>query len=362
MLEVLSNFQTDPPHETYPEATALGVIGRSPKHLALLQELQHVALTDAEVLLLGETGVGKELYAKFTHSCSGRAGEFVPINCAAIPDSLFENELFGHAAGAYTDAGTKSEGLISLAESGTIFLDEVDQLTLAAQVKLLRFLQEREYRRLGENRLRRANVRVIAATNGDLQDLVSKRVFREDLYYRINVVTKRVSALRERRSDIVLLATVFWGRYCARYGRTLSISDCAMRFLQSLDWPGNIRQLENTIRSLICEAQESQVCETAVSARFEHDSQSEGSLIAQEIGELTKLPFQEAKQNVIEAFETQYLSRMLELTDGNLCRAARACGMDPRSFRRIASARNIPLDQFRDQARVSQQLRREKPK
>lgn len=326
------------------EADEMGIIGSSYEHLCLLDVLKHVATTDAELLLVGETGVGKELYAKFTHVCSSRQGEFVAVNCAAIPDSLFENELFGHAAGAYTDAAGTSVGLIELAEAGTLFFDEVDQLSHSAQVKLLRFLQEREYRRLGESHIRTANVRIITATNGNLEDLVANKTFRADLYYRINVVTKQVPALRERRSDIALLANFFLGRFCSKYGRKLSLTERGIRVLQSLDWPGNIRQLENTIRSLICELQETQICEEVLLRRFGNEKKQFACNFAKEIEELTKLPFKAAKQKLVEEFEIQYLSRMLELTDGNLCQAARACGMDPRSFRRLVAARGISRD------------------
>src|SRR5215813_14277654 len=194
------------------------LIGCSEAHCQLLDRLAKVAGTDAEILISGPSGVGKELYARYAHNCSPRGkAAFVPVNCGALPPELVENELFGHVGGAFTGARPHGEGLVAAAESGALFLDEVDSLALIAQVKLLRFLQEKEYRRLGETRLRRANLRIIAATNTDLLAAVREGWFREDLFFRLRVVPIEVPSLQERPCDIPLLLGAYVTRYAEVY-------------------------------------------------------------------------------------------------------------------------------------------------
>src|SRR5687768_202074 len=186
------------------------MVGRSTAHLEVVDRIERVARTDTEVLIIGPTGVGKELYARHLHACSHRASEaFVAVNCAGIPTQLLENELFGHAAGAYTGARSALGGLVEAAEGGTLLLDEINSLAIEGQVKLLRFLQSREYRRLGDARLRRANVRIVAATNSDLRAEADAGRFRRDLLFRLRVVPLVVKALAERTDDILPLADFF---------------------------------------------------------------------------------------------------------------------------------------------------------
>jgi DNA-binding NtrC family response regulator len=230
------------------------LLGCSEAHLQLLSLIAKVARTDAEILISGPSGVGKELYAQYVHRCSLRNGAaFVPINCGVLPPELIENELFGHVGGAFTGARPQSEGLVATAEGGTLFLDEVDSLALIAQVKLLRFLQGKEYRRLGETRLRRANVRIIAATNTDLLAAVREGYFREDLFFRLRVIPIEVPALRERACDIPVLIEEFAKRFAQTYQlpRT-SFSPAAMEKMRCYSWPGNIRELENCVNYLTC--------------------------------------------------------------------------------------------------------------
>src|SRR5262249_50794150 len=190
------------------------LIGQSAQHRALLETLAKVAPTDAEVLITGPSGVGKELYARYIHEHSGRCGAaFVPVNCGTLASDLLENELFGHIGGAFTGARPQHQGLVAEAENGTLFLDEVDTLSPANQVKLLRFVQEKEYRRLGESRVRRANVRFVAATNASLQEAVQIGAFRSDLFFRLRVVPIEVAPLCERPEDIAPL----WDEYVPRY-------------------------------------------------------------------------------------------------------------------------------------------------
>src|SRR5947209_2200897 len=240
------NGHADPSEQA---ATRLNLVGGSTLHRLMLRRLARAAGTSAEVMICGPTGVGKELCARFLHECSPRrTAGFVPLNCGALPDGLFENELFGHVGGAFTGARSSAEGLVALAEGGTLFLDEVDSLSLNAQVKLLRLLQEREYRRLGETRVRRADVRFVAASNADLTQLIHARKFREDLFYRLHVVRIDVPQLKDRVGDVALLTASFIARWSETYGLPrVELTDAALAHLRAYHWPGNVRELENCI-------------------------------------------------------------------------------------------------------------------
>ncbi len=230
------------------------VIGNSPALESVLEQVELVGPTDATVLILGETGTGKELIAHAVHSVSPRCGRpFVRLNCAAIPTELLESELFGHEKGAFTGAFTQRLGRFEAADGGTLFLDEIGDMPLALQAKLLRVLQEQEFERLGSTVTRRADVRIIAATNQNLAALVADKQFRMDLYYRLNVFPITVPALRQRSSDIPLLVRHFVGQYGARMSKHISrIPNESMDTLKRYPWPGNIRELQNFIeRSVI---------------------------------------------------------------------------------------------------------------
>lgn len=232
----------------------IGIVGQSSALRNVLQLVEMVAATDATVLLLGETGTGKELIARAIHERSRRQKQtFVTLNCAAIPTSLFESELFGHERGAFTGANMQRAGRIELADRGTLFLDEVGDMPLEVQPKLLRTLQERTYERLGSERTRSADVRLVAATNCDLEQLVEEKQFRSDLYYRLNVFPIRIPPLRERREDIPLLVQYFTHKYARRMNKQIdTIPESTIEKLQRWSWPGNVRELENLIeRSVI---------------------------------------------------------------------------------------------------------------
>ena len=237
------------PGETAHELTLTPIVGASARMQRLLKLVARVAPTDSTVLLLGESGTGKELVARSLHVLSKRAqGPFVPVNVGALPESLVESELFGHARGAFTNAAGERAGLVEEADGGTLFLDEIGDMPLSAQVKLLRTLENNEVRRIGENAPRMVDVRVVAATNRDLQTLVATGRFREDLYYRLNVVQLELPPLRERREDIGLLASYFLERATRRPGQApLHFTAEAMALLQRYDYPGNVRELENAI-------------------------------------------------------------------------------------------------------------------
>lgn len=245
---------TDAPHGGCPPPSgAGGLIGRSSSLLSVLATAQHVAQTNAPVLITGESGTGKELIAQFIHEQSRRNGKpFVKVNLGGISTSLFESEMFGHKKGSFTDAKNDRTGRFELAEGGTIFLDEIGELELASQVKLLRVLQDQTYEVLGDSVTRRADVRVVCATNADLRQMVNDKTFREDLFYRINLIHLQLAPLRERKEDIPLLVDHFIRQTCAANGLPLaSASDEAIQYLQTLPFPGNIRELKNLVERTI---------------------------------------------------------------------------------------------------------------
>jgi len=234
--------------------SAYGIVGQSSGLRNVLQLVEMVAATDATVLLLGETGTGKELIARAIHEHSQRQKQsFVTLNCAAIPSSLFESELFGHERGAFTGANMQRAGRLELADRGTLFLDEVGDMPLDVQPKLLRTLQEHTYERLGSARTKSVDLRLVAATNCDLEQLMEEKQFRTDLYYRLNVFPIGLPPLRERREDIPLLAQHFTQKYARRMNKRINtIPESVMQKLQRWSWPGNVRELENLIeRSVI---------------------------------------------------------------------------------------------------------------
>jgi Nif-specific regulatory protein len=228
------------------------IIGHSPRMKAIMQEIEQAARSRSTVLLRGESGTGKELVARALHRCSDRSAQpFVKLNCAALPESLLESELFGHERGAFTGAIKTRRGRFELADHGTLFLDEIGDVSLATQVKLLRVLQERTFERVGGSRSITVDVRIIAATNADLEEAVRTRHFREDLYYRLHVVPVVLPPLRERREDIPLLVGHFLQRFNAENRKALKISTAAMHLIVGYAWPGNVRELENCIERMV---------------------------------------------------------------------------------------------------------------
>jgi len=306
------------------------LVGRSPAHQKLLAQIRRVAPADVEVLLSGPTGVGKELYARLLHKLSPRSAEaFVPVNCGAVPSDLFENELFGHVGGAFTGARPRAEGLVTEADRGTLFLDEVDSLAPAAQVKLLRLIQEKEYRRLGESRTRQADIRIVAATNADLLTAVREKRFREDLFFRLRVIPIEVPPLRERREDIPPLLASYVAQCAKSYGLPpVTFTRAALERMHTYAWPGNVRELENCVRYLTC---------LRLSGPVDVDDlpllKGEGEPApCFEEPDLTNLPLRDAKREVVTRFERAYLERALDESRGNIARAARQSGKARRAF------------------------------
>ncbi len=238
----------------------LQVVGESRSFREALRVAEKAAESDATVLLTGESGTGKEVFARFIHQRSRRAAKpFLSINCGALAPSLFESELFGHEKGSFTGALERKIGRIEAAEGGTLFLDEITEIPVEIQVKFLRFLQEREYERVGSARILKADVRVVAATNRDAAALVKAGSFREDLYYRLNVVPLRVPPLRERQEDIPLLASLFLSRHARKEGKRLSFTPAALNALAAYPWPGNVRELEHGIQRAVVLASGDQI-------------------------------------------------------------------------------------------------------
>jgi len=320
------------------------LIGCSPAFQATVSLIRHIAQTDAPVLLEGETGTGKEVAARTIHYSGARQDRpFVAVNCGALPEQLIENELFGHTRGAYTDARGAHLGLVAVANGGTLFLDEVESLCARGQVALLRFLQDLSYRPLGGNREEHANVRIIAATNVNLWELVGAKQFRSDLYYRLQILFLRMPPLRERTGDPALLASHFVDVFSARYGwgpRRLSSDSVAT--LDRYEWPGNVRELENMVhRALLL------TTEPIVGVPQEWlgggTPKAEPPHLA---GHYFALGLTEAKARVLDQFERVYLSRALAETRGNVSEAARRAGKERRAFGKLLRKYSIDKRMF----------------
>ncbi|MCP3963682.1 MAG: sigma-54-dependent Fis family transcriptional regulator [bacterium] len=317
-----------------PELEAL--VGESEPFLRQVDVIPRLAATDATVMISGETGTGKELVARAIHYHSRRRGKpFVPLNCSALPETLVENELFGHAKGAYTNASSVQRGLVEEARGGTLFLDEVDTLSLSVQVKMLRFLQDLKYRPLGAARSRSADVRILAATNADLRQAVALRRFRADLFYRLNVLRLRLPPLRERSGDVPLLAAHFLSLYGRQYQRPMTISARAMDKLSAYSWPGNVRELKAVLQRAMLLSTET---------RLEpHDLDLPASVGG---GTTPRRRFQEAKALVIAGFERDFLARVLAAHQGNVTRAAKSAGKERRAFQRLLHKHRIDPRDF----------------
>ncbi len=303
------------------------IIGACPSMMEVFRKLQKVATTDISVLITGETGTGKELIAREVHRRSSRVnGPFVVINCGAIPENLIESELFGHVKGAFTGAVASRPGKFQVADKGTLFLDEIGELPLNLQVKLLRALQERVVFRVGDSKAEKVDIRIVAATNRVLEDEIRGGRFREDLYYRLNVVNLWLPPLRERGDDVVIIAKALLSKYADELGSAVQgFTPQALAAVKKSPWPGNIRQLENRIKKGLV------LCEKTLLGVEDLDlGQGEGSAI---------LPLEKAK----EEFQRKYVLEVLERNNGNRTQTARDLGVDPRTiFRYLEREANPP--------------------
>jgi DNA-binding NtrC family response regulator len=324
-------------HQTLTQKLGLQqLIGQSPIFLAETEKIPRIAQSETSVLILGETGTGKEVVGRAIHYLSPRAGQpFVPVNCGAIPVELIENELFGHERGAYTGAGGSRVGLIQEAERGTLFLDEVNALPLLAQVKLLRFLQSKEYRPLGSTKSLLGDVRIIAATNTDLEAEVEAGTLRRDLYYRLNVLPIVLPPLRARSTDIILLAHHFLAQYAAKLNSpAVDFSPEAERKLLLYSWPGNVRELEHVIERVAVLCTRKIIHEDEIMLPGEHNH-------------LTQLSFNEMKLRVISQFETDYIHSLLTAYRGNISKAAQAAQKERRTFWELVRKHKIDVQKYR---------------
>jgi len=316
------------------------IVGSCPKIEELLTQISIVAQNDVPVIIYGESGTGKELVARAIHYTGKRADRpFIVENCGAIPENLIENELFGHVKGAYTDARTDQKGLFEEAHGGTLFLDEIGELPLALQVKFLRVLQDGEFKRIGSTKSVKVDVRVIAATNKDLIQAIAEKTFREDLFYRLNVIPINIPPLRERKEDIPLLINHFLQEFNKELGKGVEgFSPAAIQKMMTYQWPGNIRELKNKVKQAMVLTRNNVI--TAEDLFF-HVPVSSNKFQS----------FKEAKRE----FEKEYISQVLRICQGNISQAARLAKKDRKDFYDVMKKYGIQPETFRKQAQQNQQ-------
>ncbi|MEK7408141.1 MAG: sigma-54 dependent transcriptional regulator [Acidobacteriota bacterium] len=316
------------------------ITGASEPVREMLRGATCAAQGDATVLLVGETGTGKEMLAKAIHANSLRArGPFIPVDCAALPEPLLESELFGHERGAFTGAVALKRGLLELANGGTLFLDEIGELSLSTQVKLLRSLEERQIRRVGGQDLVGLDIRIMAATHQKLAEMVAARKFREDLYYRLNVLTIALPPLRERAGDIPLLANHFLQAFAQRTKKkVLGVSAAAVMVLEHYAWPGNVRELRNVVERAVSITAEEYLSPLDLPEELLRQSHE------------MRPAFRQEKRRSVETFERQGIAELLTRTRGNVTEAARIAGMDRAAFHRLMRKYGIDSRGYRPQA------------
>lgn len=341
------NLQFEQENKLLQEFSHLHLTGESPIFIKTISLIKRIAACHAPVLIQGETGTGKENAARAIHYLSNRRDHaFIPINCAAIPDELLESELFGHEKGTFTDAKTKQLGLVSLAQEGTLFLDEVDSLTPKAQAALLRFLQTQEYRPLGSKITLQANVRILAATNANLRHLVEKKSFRQDLYFRLNILNLEMPALRHRKQDIPLLASALIEKFSQQYHIGIKkIHPQTIIYLMQQPWIGNIRELENILlRHFLLSSDSTLMIASEHMPEYASSPQSplcHSETVAIATRSQPPLNFQNAKARAINDFEEQYLKELMAMAEGNVSAAARISGKERRALGKLLQKHRI---------------------
>ncbi|HET57040.1 MAG TPA: sigma-54-dependent Fis family transcriptional regulator [Deltaproteobacteria bacterium] len=305
------------------------IVGNSEKLLNVLEKIENIAQSNANILVLGESGTGKELIAHIIHENSLRAeGPFIPVDCASLPENLLESELFGHERGAYTGAFSSKPGIVEYAHGGTILLDEIAELSLPLQSKFLRVLQERHFRRVGGRKLIEVDCRVISATNRNIVEAVQEGCFREDLYYRLNVISLQLPPLREMKEDIPLLCDHYLDHFNRENCRRIkALSPQAMDLLTRYDWPGNVRELQNVIERSVALCQGDVILPEHLPEYVRESGGVSGIRLS--------LPFEEAKKEMIDIFEKKYLNQLLGKTGGNITRAARIAGVNRKTIHRL---------------------------
>jgi DNA-binding NtrC family response regulator len=319
------------------------LIGRSPAMTKVFELVRKAARSDANILVLGESGTGKELIARAIHANSPRATQaFVPVDCASLPEQLLESELFGHEKGAFTGAVKTKRGLMEVADRGTLFLDEIGELPLPLQVKLLRVLQERQLRHVGGTAQIDIDVRVVSASNRDLREAAVKGQFREELYYRVNVIAIALPPLRERAGDLKLLAHAFLKRYGG--DRVTGLDEAALQALETYAWPGNVRELQNVIERACALADGDRITRSDLP-----DYLIQGGGVRSQATAMPTvpappsddLPLKDAKEKWMQVLEASYLRGLLERHAGNVSAAAKAAGVDRKTFHRLINKYQI---------------------
>jgi DNA-binding NtrC family response regulator len=320
------------------------ILGRTPRMQEIFQIIRTVGDTDATVLIQGESGTGKELIARAIHYNSRRQGRpFVVVSCSALPETLLESELFGHEKGAFTGAFRQRIGRFEMAEGGTLFLDEIGEMSMPVQMKLLRVLQEREFERVGGNETRKVDVRVIAATHKDLQQAMKDRLFREDLFYRLNVVPIKLPALRERLEDVPLLAAHFLKKYCEKNQKEIkTISGHALSALSRYSFPGNVRELENIIERAVIMEKSDTIRRMDIQISGGGGSAVPGYRMGDELQ-----PFRKMKTEVVEGFEKEYFSQLLRMYQGNMSRAAAHAGIHIKNLHEKMARYGLKKEDFK---------------
>ena len=333
--------------EQHGNSDKVTLLGMSPAFRAAVDLARKVAATNASVMLVGESGTGKEMFAQFIHRHSRRAGEaLVPLNCAALPEHLLESEMFGHRKGSFTGADRDKVGLLEMADGGTFFLDELTEMALPLQAKLLRVVQDGVVRRVGsEQQDAQVDVRFISATNRDPRQAIQSKNLREDLFYRLNVVTITIPPLRERQEDVPVLAnhflTQFWKRHHTTRDALPRFSSAALEFLQTRQWRGNVRELQNVVEHLVVLAQPGSVIEP------EDIPASHGEIVADQpatFGVPLNEAYHVAKDQVLASFEKEYVTRLVSRASGNMSRAARLASVDRTTLYRLLERHGFRRD------------------
>ena len=330
-----------------------GFVGHSPALRGVLDLIARIADTDATVLIRGESGTGKELAARALHDLSRRREQrMITVNCPALPEQILESELFGYCRGAFTGATQDKKGLFLAADQSTILLDEIADIPVTVQTKLLRVLQEKEIQPLGQNNTIKVDVRVVASTNQDLENRIQTGEFRADLFYRLNVVTVQMPALLDMREDIPLLAHHFLERYKRQHQRPgLKMSPDALQFLCGREWPGNVRELQHLIKRAVLLAP---LDTLAVTDFCGTDEKSEQWCCPEDqMRKLGSLPFNEAKAEVVKQFATTYLRQLLAAHQGNVTAAARQCGLERQALQRIMRRYGVVSNDFREEKQMN---------
>lgn len=328
------------------------LVGESQAMSKVRDAIETVAKNDVTVLITGETGTGKDLAARIIHRLSSRAsGPFIVVNCPATPENILESELFGYKKGAFTSAVQDRKGLFEAAHGGTIFLDEIGDIQQSVQTKLLRVLQEKEIKPLGEAQTKKVDVRVIASTNQNLQEKISLGQFREDLYYRLNVVTLRMPPLREVEEDIIVIARHFLKKYCAELGMPEKrLGEDAVKMLISNPWNGNVRELQNALRRALVFSKD----EVITPADFTPEGvlpEEQPLTGAEGTGDVTALLYKDAKEKVLEAFNKKYITELLRQTGGNVTLAAQRAGIERQSLQYLMKKQGIVSQDFKTPAK-----------